>query len=69
MTAIFYPPHLRHRFTNRVGELNFLQAVAEDLAAGRPRCVALWGLRRVGKALLIREQNQSGPRRHARCHS
>jgi predicted AAA+ superfamily ATPase len=69
MTASFYPPHLCHRFTNRVGELNFLQGVAEDLAAGRPRCVALRGLRRAGKTLLIRKQNQSGTRRHARCHS
>jgi len=33
MTAGFYPPYLRQRFTNRVRELNFLQRVADDLAA------------------------------------
>ena len=71
MTARFYPPHLRHRFTNRVRGLNFLQGVVEGLAAGRPRCVALWDLRRAGKTLLIQERNQNGPRRQrgARCHS
>ena len=69
MTARFYPPHLRHGFTNRVRGLNFLQGVVEGLAADRLCCVALWGLRRAGKTLLIRKQNHSGPRRHARCHS
>ena len=56
MTAGFYPLYLRQQFTNRVRELGFLQRVADDLASGRPRYVALWGLRRVGKTLLIREQ-------------
>jgi len=56
MVASFYPPYLRQQFTNRVRELDFLQHVAEDLAAGRPRRVALWGLRRIGKTLLLQEQ-------------
>ena len=56
MTVHFYPPYLRRLFTNRVKELDFLQSVAEDLAAGRPRRVALWGLRRIGKTLLLQEQ-------------
>ncbi|MBL7163815.1 MAG: restriction endonuclease [Anaerolineales bacterium] len=54
--ASFYPQYLRQRFTNRVRELNFLQGVANDVIAGHPRRVALWGLRRVGKTLLIYEQ-------------
>jgi AAA+ ATPase superfamily predicted ATPase len=56
MTAYFYPAYLRRLFTNRVRELNFLQSIAEDLTAGHPRRVALWGLRRIGKTLLLQEQ-------------
>jgi hypothetical protein len=56
VTTAFYPPYLRQQFTNRVRELNLLQGVADDLVAGMPRHMALWGLRRVGKTLLIQEQ-------------
>lgn len=52
----FYPPYLRERFTDRVHELSVLASVAEDLEDGRPRHVALFGLRRIGKTLLCQEQ-------------
>jgi len=56
MLANIYPPYLRQIFTNRVHELSLLQSVVEDLREGKPRRVALWGLRRVGKTLVIQEQ-------------
>jgi len=56
MITNFYPPYLRHLFTNRLRELGFLQHMTEDLLAGKPRRLALWGLRRVGKTLVIQEQ-------------
>ncbi|MBK8046654.1 MAG: hypothetical protein IPK16_05705 [Anaerolineales bacterium] len=43
-------------FTNRVSELTTLALVADDLMAGRPRHVALFGLRRIGKTLVCQEQ-------------
>lgn len=52
----FYPPYLRERFTNRAHELSVLASVAQDLEDGRPRHVALFGLRRIGKTLLCQEQ-------------
>ncbi len=52
----FYPNYLRERFTNRAHELSVLHSVAEDLKAGRPRHIALFGLRRIGKTLLAQEQ-------------
>jgi hypothetical protein len=52
----FYPPYLRERFTNRAHELSVLASVATDLQEGRPRHVALFGLRRIGKTLLAQEQ-------------
>jgi AAA+ ATPase superfamily predicted ATPase len=56
MITNFYPPYLRQLFTNRRRELSFLQSMVEDLLAGRPRRLALWGLRRVGKTLVVQEQ-------------
>jgi len=56
MITNFYPPYLRQLFTNRLRELGYLQRMAEDLLAGKPRRLALWGLRRVGKTLVIQEQ-------------
>jgi len=56
MITNFYPPYLRQLFTNRTCELDLLQGLVEDLLAGRPRRLALWGLRRVGKTLVIQEQ-------------
>jgi predicted AAA+ superfamily ATPase len=52
----FYPLYLRQLFTNRKRELDFLQSLVEDLLAGRPRRLAVWGLRRIGKTLVIQEQ-------------
>lgn len=52
----FYPTYLRERFTNRAHELALLEGVAEDLRRGRPRHVAIFGLRRIGKTLLCQEQ-------------
>jgi len=56
MITNFYPPYLRQLFTNRTRELDFLQSLVEDLLAGKPRRLAIWGLRRVGKTLVIQEQ-------------
>ncbi len=52
----FYPRYLRERFTDRAHELSVLASVAQDLREGRPRHVALFGLRRIGKTLLAQEQ-------------
>lgn len=56
MITNFYPSYLRQLFTNRLRELGYLQSMVEDLLAGKPRRLALWGLRRVGKTLVIQEQ-------------
>ena len=53
MTGIYTTPPY---FTNRVSELATLAQVADDLLAGRPRHVALFGLRRIGKTLVCQEQ-------------
>lgn len=53
MAGIYATPSY---FTNRVSELTILAQVAEDLLAGRPRHIALFGLRRIGKTLLCQEQ-------------
>ena len=55
MYTNFYPPYLRKLFTNRSRELSYLQSMADDLLAGQPRRLALWGLRRVGKTLVLQE--------------
>lgn len=52
----FYPPYLRERFTDRAHELSVLASVVQDLQEGRPRHMALFGLRRIGKTLLAQEQ-------------
>ncbi len=56
MIPNFYPLYMRELFTNRTRELDFLQSLVEDLLAGRPRRLAIWGLRRIGKTLVIQEQ-------------
>ena len=56
MPSLFYPPSLRQLFTNRQKELDFLQQVADDLVAERRRFVAIFGLRRIGKTMLMLEQ-------------
>lgn len=53
MTGIYSTPPY---FTNRVSELTTLGLVADDLLVGRPRHVALFGLRRIGKTLVCQEQ-------------
>jgi len=42
-------------FTNREAELESLHLAAEALMKGRPRHIALSGLRRIGKTLLLKE--------------
>jgi len=54
-TIAFYPSHLRSLFTNRERELDLLQQATVSLADGRPRHLALFGLRRIGKTLLLLE--------------
>jgi len=51
-----YPESLRELFTDRERELAFLQSAADDLISGRQRHVAIFGLRRIGKTLLLLEQ-------------
>jgi len=55
MSTSFYPPHLRTLFTNRERELAVLEQVTRSLAEGRPQHLALFGLRRIGKTLLLLE--------------
>ena len=55
MTTSFYPPYLRDLFTNRERELALLEQATLSLAEGRPRHLALFGLRRIGKTLLLLE--------------
>ncbi len=55
MTQTFYPPHLQALFTNRERELAVLEQATLSLAEGRPRHLALFGLRRIGKTLLLME--------------
>ena len=50
-----YPPHLRNLFTNRERELDLLHLATASLANGQPRHLALFGLRRIGKTLLLLE--------------
>ena len=56
MFNLMYPESLRQLFTDRQRELAFLQTVADDLVSGRQRHVAIFGLRRIGKTLLLLEQ-------------
>ena len=55
MATSFYPPHLRTLFTDRERELAVLEQATLSLAEGRPRHLALFGLRRIGKTLLLME--------------
>lgn len=52
---LFYPSHLRALFTNRERELDLLLKATTSLADGHPRHLALFGLRRIGKTLLLLE--------------
>jgi hypothetical protein len=55
MTITIYPPHLRTLFTDRERELAVLEQATISLTEGRPRHLALFGLRRIGKTLLLLE--------------
>ena len=53
MTTFYTTPPF---FTDRISELSTLDQVAADLLDGRPRHIALFGLRRIGKTLVCQEQ-------------
>jgi|GEM_PF-6003759 len=55
MTLYFYPPDLRQQFVNRERELRQLEHYLDQLRRGQPTHVALFGLRRIGKTLLLKE--------------
>ena len=55
MATPFYPEHLRRQFTDRERELTILGQATSSLAEGQPRHLALFGLRRIGKTLLLME--------------
>ncbi len=51
----FYPPDQQSLFTNRERELAELSHYRQNLRAGSVEHVALFGLRRIGKTLLLKE--------------
>ncbi len=51
----FYPEHLKSVFTNRTRELKDLEYTRDLLENGTPRNLSFFGLRRIGKSLLIKE--------------
>jgi hypothetical protein len=55
MTLYFYPPELQAQFVNRERELRQLGHYLDLLRGGRPTHVAIFGLRRIGKTLLLKE--------------
>ncbi|PKO20826.1 MAG: hypothetical protein CVU38_18030 [Chloroflexi bacterium HGW-Chloroflexi-1] len=55
MTDYFYPTALRQVFTNRERELALLDLLCEQAQAGKPQRLALSGLRRIGKTVLLKE--------------
>ncbi len=55
MALYFYPPDLQKQFVNRERELSQLEHYVGQLRAGRPMHVAVFGLRRIGKTLLLKE--------------
>ena len=55
MTLYFYPPELQAQFVNRERELRQLGHYLDQLRGGRPTHVAVFGLRRIGKTLLLKE--------------
>lgn len=55
MTLYFYPPELQAQFVNREQELRQLGHYLDQLRGGRPAHVAVFGLRRIGKTLLLKE--------------
>jgi len=55
MFDIIYPRSLKETFTNREKELALLEFVREELLEGNPQKISLFGLRRIGKSILIKE--------------
>lgn len=55
MSLYFFPPALQAQFVNREQELRQLSYYLDQLRSGRPTHVALFGLRRIGKTLLLKE--------------
>ncbi len=55
MNLYFYPSDLRQQFVDRERELQQLEHYLDQLRNGRPTHVALFGLRRIGKTLLLKE--------------
>lgn len=55
MTLYFYPQDLRQQFVDREKELEQLMHHMRELRSGRPIHTALFGLRRIGKTLLLKE--------------
>jgi AAA+ ATPase superfamily predicted ATPase len=51
----FYPSDQQHLFTNRVKELAELDHYLEKLFTAAAEHVALFGLRRIGKTMLLKE--------------
>ena len=50
-----YPQNLRKIFTNRLSELSYLDYLKKELKKNRPVNLAIMGLRRTGKSMLIKE--------------
>jgi len=55
LLQLFYPKNLRDVFTNRRSELKLLNFYKEQHKEGNPTHLALFGLRRIGKTLLLKE--------------
>ncbi|PKP52103.1 MAG: hypothetical protein CVT90_02785 [Candidatus Altiarchaeales archaeon HGW-Altiarchaeales-3] len=55
MMEYFYPEHLKKMFTNRKRELKDLEYTRDSLDKGTLRNISFFGLRRIGKSLLIKE--------------
>lgn len=51
----FYPRDQRAIFTNRTRELALLEQFQTRIDRGEPQRLAIWGQRRIGKTLLLRE--------------
>lgn len=55
MLEFFYPTNLRKIFTNRRSELELLKFYRAQHKEGRPVHLALFGLRRIGKTILLKQ--------------
>lgn len=55
MLDFFYPQSSREVFTDRRAVLSQLNAAAQRMAEGKPQQIAIFGPRRIGKTLLLKE--------------